>query len=324
MSKFPSKTAKHSQLTTIYLDQKDWLNLYRAYYGLENADLYKETLESLVAAVDEGRIFVLISSTNILEMLKYGDKEGRLKLCELFARISKGRTIAPHFSLIPYEIRNALNLIFAVGVPDHKIGCFGAGGLFAIGLSDEEDYYSYFGRTPDSEDSYRNFNNAESLGVFLEFFARFTENNELRGQLAEEERLAEVCKDRRKRNAGLNKMDRKRDYARNILADFENVMIEFGRLHRHAIDGRERDPLELISRVPTLDIECEFVAEREFIDKNIEDNDALDVLALEVAIPYCDIVVTEKFWAGVATRAQFQEKYKTIILRDINDLKRHI
>lgn len=311
-------------MTTIYLDHKDWLNLYRAYYGLENAALYKETLERLITAVEEGRAFVPISSTNILEMLKYGDKEGRLKLCELFARISKGRTIAPHFSLIPDEIRNALNRIFAIGLPEIEIDCFGAGGLFAIGLSDEEEYFAYFGKTPDSEDNFTNFNNTEALAVFLEYFARFTEQNELRGQLAEEAKLAGVYEDRRKQNTGLVKMDRKREHAGYHIMVFRHIIAEFARLHRHSISLRERDPLELIGSVPTLDVECEFVAEREFVGKIIKDNDALDVLALEVAIPYCDIVVTEKFWSGVATRAQFHEKYKTTILRDINEIKGYI
>lgn len=51
-----------------------------------------------------------------------------------------------------------------------------------------------------------------------------------------------------------------------------------------------------------------------------EANDLDDLAALCVAIPYCDVVVTEKKWTALALRAQLDARYHTEILHRLDDL----
>lgn len=49
-------------------------------------------------------------------------------------------------------------------------------------------------------------------------------------------------------------------------------------------------------------------------------NDIRDLAALGPAVPYCDIVITEKHAAFQLSRAQLAARYKTVILRRIDDV----
>jgi hypothetical protein len=49
-------------------------------------------------------------------------------------------------------------------------------------------------------------------------------------------------------------------------------------------------------------------------------NDLTDLLFLAVAIPYCDIVVTERFWADIARRTTLLETYSTVVLTNLAEL----
>ena len=77
--------------------------------------------------------------------------------------------------------------------------------------------------------------------------------------------------------------------------------------------------------VPTLDVETELaVARNEDWNKGIHTNDSDDIAFLSVAIPYCDIVVTEKYWRHRVKTAKLNKKYETIILDDLLDLERYL
>lgn len=46
----------------------------------------------------------------------------------------------------------------------------------------------------------------------------------------------------------------------------------------------------------------------------------MDVSALDVAVPYCDVVVTEKRWRDLLTRSGLADRYRTVVISDLNDL----
>ena len=45
-----------------------------------------------------------------------------------------------------------------------------------------------------------------------------------------------------------------------------------------------------------------------------------DVLALSIAVPYCDIVVTERQWARHINQLGLAERYGTTVLHDLAEL----
>jgi hypothetical protein len=55
-------------------------------------------------------------------------------------------------------------------------------------------------------------------------------------------------------------------------------------------------------------------------DTKWKPNDLEDVASLSVAIPYCDVVVTEKHWCHMARRATLDRRFNTVILHDLKEL----
>ncbi len=88
--------------------------------------------------------------------------------------------------------------------------------------------------------------------------------------------------------------------------------------------GREQI-LAFWDSIPTLHVETTLESERdEQRSREIDANDVIDVSFLSVAIPYCDIVVTERFWVDLAKRNRLDQTYDTILLTDLADLEQHL
>lgn len=55
-------------------------------------------------------------------------------------------------------------------------------------------------------------------------------------------------------------------------------------------------------------------------DKEWTANDIYDIDAMSIAVPYCDVVVTEKACHHVLNAARLGERMHTALLRDLRDL----
>lgn len=88
--------------------------------------------------------------------------------------------------------------------------------------------------------------------------------------------------------------------------------------------GREQ-LLAFWESIPTLHVEIALESERdEQRSREIQANDVIDVSFLSVAIPYCDIVVTERFWVHLAQRNGLDQSYDTILLTDLTELEQYL
>ena len=75
--------------------------------------------------------------------------------------------------------------------------------------------------------------------------------------------------------------------------------------------------------LPLLDVEINLHVERnEHRDRKVEPNDEIDLGFLSLAVPYCHVVITEKFWASVVCRLKLDQKYGTFIGCDLNEILR--
>jgi hypothetical protein len=53
-------------------------------------------------------------------------------------------------------------------------------------------------------------------------------------------------------------------------------------------------------------------------------HDDRDIAFLALAIPACGVVVTEKFWVDLSRRRKLHDRYGTVLLSDLRDLRSHI
>lgn len=78
---------------------------------------------------------------------------------------------------------------------------------------------------------------------------------------------------------------------------------------------------EVILGVPELAVRIEFSVQRDQQQQRaIRSNDRRDIDALCVAIPHCDVVVTEKLWADLSRRARFGERFGARITPDLREI----
>ncbi|MCK4305414.1 MAG: hypothetical protein KAY24_14345, partial [Candidatus Eisenbacteria sp.] len=74
-------------------------------------------------------------------------------------------------------------------------------------------------------------------------------------------------------------------------------------------------------RVSSLDIDCELTLYRDRQwERPVCPNDVRDIGHLALAVPYCDIVVTENFWARALEETGLAKKYGTIACADLTGL----
>jgi hypothetical protein len=83
--------------------------------------------------------------------------------------------------------------------------------------------------------------------------------------------------------------------------------------------------MQLIDHVPLLDAERDLVLGRDFnLSRKPALNDMLDIAALSMAIIYCDVVITERFWVEIAERSGLSRRYNTIMLSDVAELDHYL
>src|SRR3954471_20257085 len=84
--------------------------------------------------------------------------------------------------------------------------------------------------------------------------------------------------------------------------------------------GPERAPA-LVRGMPSTEVSVELkTAWHRNSVKQWNANDIYDIDALAVAVPYCDIVVTEKACHHILTAAQLGKRMHTALLRNLRDL----
>jgi hypothetical protein len=55
-------------------------------------------------------------------------------------------------------------------------------------------------------------------------------------------------------------------------------------------------------------------------DPGLDENDIYDIDALEAAVPYCDVVVTEKYACEIINRSGLADCFSTKVVRRLDDL----
>lgn len=92
-----------------------------------------------------------------------------------------------------------------------------------------------------------------------------------------------------------------------------------------AIAGDLESARAFVNRMPSTDVSVTLkTAAHRNRDKKWATNDIHDIDALSVAVPYCDVVVTEKYAHRVLTDERIDQKARTVVLRTLQDLPSHL
>lgn len=314
----------------IYLDQAKWIDFAKCRAGHQGGNKFTEVLELATAAVARKQASFVLSCAHYYETQKRQAGRSRANLGDTMAELSKFHAIAPVTKIVPAEIRQYLTK----APVESQIDLFGIGYQHAfatdldlvsqldLGFIDalpfarrsqirsavSESVERFILAAPEEAPSIalKMFETASQISSSAETFA--TSQSELsrrigalklRGRLADVAIMSEVADiltplmtESALCGVDLNEILTSKDSIRSLLHGLPSrwVMSELRRV-------RLRNP-----------------------QQPWESNDLNDLLSLSIAVPYCDVVVTERQWARHINQLGLAEQFGTTVLHDLTSL----
>ena len=269
-----------------------WIDLAKAYHKRDNGK-YQALLKQIQLAVQKKQAVFPLSVFHVVEALKNQNVPRRKRFAQAIVEISQGWIIAPPWQVVPQELE-----------------------IVVTGLSNTQPY---------ALKKYPLLNEVEFLFTLYEASANQVATKKYKTAIEDYARKLETARIQQNGEAFTREALRY-IYARNLIV---SLMPDLMRLSTKY----HKSPEELVNtfgmfeNVPVLNVQLELAVARDRnLNKSVDPNDMVDLSYLGVAIPYCDVVITDKIWADYATRKQLQlnEQYSTVILRKLSELKKYL
>jgi hypothetical protein len=316
----------------VYLDQNKWIDLAKAQAGRKEKAHLVEVLHAAQAAVRAGDASFPLSAQHYCETLHRGNRESREHLARTMLGLSQGDAIASAQVVVPYEIEVAL--IEQLQLPNDlppAIRIFGKGAnhvfnteMFTYEAPDEYEGHplpaelqaaaTFFGSEMMEFGVLAGWPSPESTRLALSEHMRLTGKMFACGQQDLRDRIAETGRGRLENAMTATAIA---DIHGPLLAACARLGVDPGRLFA---DGAEKlGPV--VRAIPSRWVEREMRRLRHANpQKQWEGNDLNDVMALSIAVPYCDVVVTERQWVHFVGQAELGQRFDTTVINDLRKL----
>jgi len=320
----------------VYLDQKCWIDLAKIFYG-NPSESDRELLVKILRASEKERAIFPISMIHISETGSISKPRWRKELASLMVKISRMYTMAPRWgSILKLEIKNAV--LRELGAPTIDIRRYSLGRGLSKLLEAIPEVVSEEIDPRKLEELNKQLLDVLDSPEALEFILKLGFDDSLRRELHHQQiEVVEKLESNRKnlQNIKDNELRRKAFLFQNTLAVVIPILaetlieMELPKEFSHRIfpqsdmnkSHRTLDIDRFLERVPSALCAFALLFQRDQqLKRPIEVNDMADIWYLILAIPYCDIVVTEKMWASMAKRAKLDKKCSTLILSSIREL----
>lgn len=316
-----SKTCK-----IVYLDQNAWIELSRFHEG-KKSSCDKELFESIIHASNNGTALFPISLIHLSEIMCTAKAEWRKELLSLMLEISHYNTFTPYWDkLRELEIKNLVLKELGLPLIDVRYYLVGKGFPTLMGATPT---FTSEKVSPEilkelNEKLLAAINNPE---IFLEHTQKIYSNHKNEDNEAIQE-LEDIRKELTQFRDYQNR--RKIFLWRNIIATIlpklYSSLVELNAplsLSEKIFGNYDAD--EFLSKLPTALCEFTLLFQRdELRSRPIQINDFYDIWHMTLAIPYCDIVVTENMWTTIAKQTKLDKVCNTIILSSIKDLHMYL
>lgn len=315
--------------TYVYLDQNAWIELGRTYHN--RSDNHKKALEAIIEASNSGTAIFPLSMVHFIETSKRRNDGSRKRLVETMMEISKGFTMLPWTYIIKPEVRNAIYRLKGQPEKNLKKYVFGRGiaKMFGGKITLKGN-----GTLPDTikNDIVKRINSVKVIQDFL--VDRELSQNIVDSMGCSDEGLAKRLEELRKTEySHPDKTKRKAiskvRFIQNVVMDpliKETMKLGMNIQDLFQIDKITKKNIEdLLKSMPTIYTYYILNEARNMnFSRPIRPNDLYDLSALNIAIPYCDIVVTEREWTNIAKQRGLDTKNETTIIHDLNELTHYL
>lgn len=298
----------------VYLDQWVWVKLARVHYGKKEDNIWRDTyLKVLNAAACQLAIFPL-DVNRCEEIMQITDSEKKLRFTNFAFLISGGHTLRAWPVLQIIEI-----LCYLV---HHNINQHFIRNNMLVGHGIQHAYGRTIEITENSGKLPRDF--LEHLSASISYpntlwclLLHGGKNWRVKYTKAVKPVLDRLESLRLTGKKYLNYEEivkwQLRESGVNFIKDMLKMADELNIDIKLPSFKNEDEIIDFLTSVPTLNVSTRLNTTRDVLNRPVSRNDILDLAYLYVAIPYCDFVFTERFWAKQANDCKFGEKYGTII-----------
>jgi hypothetical protein len=332
----------------VYLDMNHWIGLAKAATGHPDGACHHKVLAHCHTARTAGIALFPLSSTHYMEMGNIRDPRQRRDIAQVMEELSGFAALQPRDIVFRHELDAVLTMRVGpsptplLPLPLIRRGCAGAFGL--------RGGFRVRGPDGDITESVRQQMGPDRFDAIMADAELRLERSVLAGPTDDEvERLRalgwnpeatrQIAENRaveeRAQAARLNADPRwRRGRLRDVVMARE-VIIELFDALSEALQARGCDlsavwtgraaAREIVNAMPSSDVAVTLkTAAHKNPDKSWLPNDIYDIDALSVAVPYCDIVITEKHAHHVLQAERVPSRTGTVLLRRLADLTRHL
>jgi hypothetical protein len=315
---------------TVYLDQNKWIDLAKALYRADAKPADKENAERLRSAVEDGRVRFPVGETHLLEAYRIGDRERRMRLASVLAAFSGGWFIASRQARLSHELDVALRKLLLMGEPSDRpsFGAFEQDFLWAFG---ESSHLAALTSIP--EERLAAISTAVGPINGLLSYVGLNDEQIRRASVVRLKSLGLDLMDRIRSRRALTKSEpadiRFRAYSAQLFLEVQDKINDsLQRMGRTFGDLRalpDEQIVSLIDLVPCWDVERYLAVQIEQQwDREMEENDVYDIAALTAAVPYCDVVVTERLWVHLCIVSGLAERYNVKVISSVMEIAQSV
>jgi len=314
----------------VYLDQKCWIDIAKLCYG-EPSEEKKTLVKRILESSEKDQIIFPLSISHLEETMRIANRRHKDQLASLMAKLSKGYSLQPYISTaIKAEIENIV--LRKVGLPTLDIRNFvlKKGISHLIGAKPELKFKKDAISSGLTQEIQRKLLDTLEDVKTIEFLLGLSPpkslNRGIKKSIKEMENIRQEL-----RNIKDNNLRWRVFLARNIcdlvLPMLTKITIEYN-LPRDFVIKRKptlRDVNEFLDSIPTALCFFTLIFRRDQqFQRPIPENDFHDIWFLTLAIPYCDVVITENMWTAISKQAKLDEKCKTVVLSSINEFGKYL
>ncbi len=323
------------QVLNIYLDQNKWIDLAKSAAGKE--DRYRDVLELAEGGVGLGFLSFPLSATHCMETYNARSARRRRDLAQTMMRLAcrpyrvGPDTIAGPPEIVPCEIDLALQRRFGRPAIARHFPVFGEGLGHAFGKANFGTYTVPSSLPLNARQSAKLEREVSKI-MQLELLAGPGKDLPVGGVDTETYKVpSKVFLDRERKLVEAFKVHRitKEERARALLAlsmlDIKEPLNEA--LARASITWDEflslsaRGMESFLEDVPSRWVDYRLQCLRhEDLQLERKTGDLQDLAALNVAVVCCNVVVTERQWVHMITRAGLDARYNTTLIANLSDL----
>jgi hypothetical protein len=340
----PSLLESKGQKPLIYLDMNQWIYLAQAATGHANGKRYQKALDALRHAA--GRVVIPLASVHYMEIEGNRRASRRSDLTSLMEELSGFACVLPRSSIVQVELDSAFARLFGMPYRFAHAPLLGSGVLQAFGRrgglrvhsEDEGDVTARVRQEwpggPAVFDAWSRDADLRLTRAVLRGPKGDEEVAEMRARGWDPTVAGQIAEDRAQSERELvQRLITEPEYRGRLrdLVSARYLALELVDVLKEAVEARSLELAELIDDIdearrltdsmPSGDAWISLLtAAHRNPRSHWRPNDIFDFDALSVAIPYCDVVVTDRHACSLANAARLPSRLGTKVIATLDEL----